>query len=190
MPRKLWFVFAAAGVLAIGVAACGGGTTTAAAGAGGDSRARSPSTARAPCSRSPRRPPSSSTRTTRTSTSPSAPPGPAAASRSSAPARPTSRTPRGRSSREEVAACKKGGVSYYDFQVANDGIAVVTNPSLKINCLTTDQLKKLWEQRRRPTTASSERRRHRRSAPGREAEPVRAGHRLGHVRLLHRRDQR
>ena len=45
---------------------------------------------------------------------------------------------------EEVDACKKGGVSYGDFQVANDGISVVTNPSLEISCLTTDQLKQLW----------------------------------------------
>jgi phosphate transport system substrate-binding protein len=45
---------------------------------------------------------------------------------------------------EEVDACKKGGVSYTDFQVANDGISVVTNPSLEISCLTTEQLKQLW----------------------------------------------
>jgi phosphate transport system substrate-binding protein len=45
---------------------------------------------------------------------------------------------------EEVDACKKGGVAYGDFQVANDGIAVVTNPSLEISCLSVDQLKKLW----------------------------------------------
>jgi phosphate transport system substrate-binding protein len=45
---------------------------------------------------------------------------------------------------EEVAACKKGGVDYTDFQVANDGISVVSNPALAISCLTTDQLKQLW----------------------------------------------
>ena len=45
---------------------------------------------------------------------------------------------------EEVDACKKGGVSYFDFQVANDGISIVTNPSLDISCLTTDQLRQLW----------------------------------------------
>jgi phosphate transport system substrate-binding protein len=45
---------------------------------------------------------------------------------------------------EEVDACKKGGVSYSDFQVANDGISVVTNPSLEISCLSVDQLKELW----------------------------------------------
>ena len=45
---------------------------------------------------------------------------------------------------EEVDACKKGGVSYGDFQVANDGISVTTNPSLEITCLSTAQLKQLW----------------------------------------------
>ena len=32
------------------------------------------------------------------------------------------------------------------MQVANDGIAVVTNPELKVDCMTVDQLKKLWNQ--------------------------------------------
>jgi phosphate transport system substrate-binding protein len=45
---------------------------------------------------------------------------------------------------EEVDACEKGGVSYTEVQVANDGISVVSNPSLEISCLTTDQLKQLW----------------------------------------------
>ena len=46
---------------------------------------------------------------------------------------------------EEVPLCKKGGVTYKELQVASDGIAVVTNPSLEVDCLTTDQLKKIWE---------------------------------------------
>jgi phosphate transport system substrate-binding protein len=45
---------------------------------------------------------------------------------------------------EEVDACKKDGVSYSEIQIANDGISVTTNPALEINCLTTEQLKKLW----------------------------------------------
>jgi phosphate transport system substrate-binding protein len=45
---------------------------------------------------------------------------------------------------EEVPICKKKGVTYSEVQVANDGIAVVTNKGLKVDCLTTDQLKKLW----------------------------------------------
>ena len=45
---------------------------------------------------------------------------------------------------EEVDACKKGGVAYTEIPVANDGISITTNPALEISCLTTDQLKKLW----------------------------------------------
>ena len=47
---------------------------------------------------------------------------------------------------EEAPVCKKAGIDYTELQVANDGIAVVTNPELKVDCLTTDQLKKLWNQ--------------------------------------------
>jgi phosphate transport system substrate-binding protein len=47
---------------------------------------------------------------------------------------------------EEVPVCKKAGIDYKELQVANDGIAVVTNPDLKVDCLTTEQLKKLWNQ--------------------------------------------
>ena len=45
---------------------------------------------------------------------------------------------------EEVPVCKKAGVAYSEVQVANDGIAVVTNKELAIDCMTTDQLKALW----------------------------------------------
>src|SRR5919107_2685644 len=45
---------------------------------------------------------------------------------------------------EEVPVCKKNGVKYGEVQIANDGIAVVTNKALKVDCLTTDQLKKVW----------------------------------------------
>jgi phosphate transport system substrate-binding protein len=45
---------------------------------------------------------------------------------------------------EEAPVCKKNRVSYGDVQIANDGIAVVTNKNLKISCLTTAQLKSLW----------------------------------------------
>ena len=45
---------------------------------------------------------------------------------------------------EEVPVCRKNGVSYARVQVANDGIAVATNKALRIDCLTTDQLRELW----------------------------------------------
>jgi phosphate transport system substrate-binding protein len=45
---------------------------------------------------------------------------------------------------EEVPLCEKGGVEYTEVQVANDGIAIATNKELAVDCLTTDQLKKIW----------------------------------------------
>ncbi len=46
--------------------------------------------------------------------------------------------------KEEVPVCEKAGVEYTELQVANDGIAIVTNPAVEISCLTTDQLARLW----------------------------------------------
>ena len=45
---------------------------------------------------------------------------------------------------EEAPICKKNGVAYDEVQVANDGIAVITNTELKVDCLTTAQLKQIW----------------------------------------------
>jgi phosphate transport system substrate-binding protein len=45
---------------------------------------------------------------------------------------------------EEVPICEKNGVGFSEVQVANDGIAVATNKGLAIECMTVDQLKKLW----------------------------------------------
>jgi phosphate transport system substrate-binding protein len=48
-------------------------------------------------------------------------------------------------SEEEVPLCEKDGVAYKELQVASDGIAVVTNPALEVECLTTDELQEIWE---------------------------------------------
>jgi phosphate transport system substrate-binding protein len=46
---------------------------------------------------------------------------------------------------EEVPVCKKNGVKYTEMQVATDALTVVANKDLKgVDCLTTDQLVKLW----------------------------------------------
>jgi phosphate transport system substrate-binding protein len=45
---------------------------------------------------------------------------------------------------DEKSACSEKAVTFDEIQVANDGIAVVSNPSLKIDCMTTDQLGQLW----------------------------------------------
>mgnify|MGYP001237899961 FL=1 len=47
---------------------------------------------------------------------------------------------------EEAALCKTGGVEFAELQIANDGIAVVANTDNSwATCLTTAQLKKIWE---------------------------------------------
>jgi len=55
---------------------------------------------------------------------------------------------------EEVPVCEKAGITYKEVQVANDGIAVVSNPELKVDCLTTAELKKVWNQGSKVKTLS------------------------------------
>jgi len=45
---------------------------------------------------------------------------------------------------EETDACKKAGVAPAELQVANDGIAVVSNKGLPVKCMKTEQLKELF----------------------------------------------
>jgi phosphate transport system substrate-binding protein len=45
---------------------------------------------------------------------------------------------------EEVPLCEQGGVEYTEVQVANDGIAIASNKELAVDCLTTKQLKQIW----------------------------------------------
>jgi phosphate transport system substrate-binding protein len=46
---------------------------------------------------------------------------------------------------EEAPICKKKGIAYGEVQVANDGIAVIANTSLTVDCLTIEQLNKVWD---------------------------------------------
>jgi phosphate transport system substrate-binding protein len=46
----------------------------------------------------------------------------------------------------EAAKCHEAGVGYIQFLVANDGISLVVNrQNTWANCLTTDELKKIWD---------------------------------------------
>jgi phosphate transport system substrate-binding protein len=46
----------------------------------------------------------------------------------------------------EAPACKAKGIAYEEIQIANDGIALVVNKDNDwATCLTTEQLKKIWE---------------------------------------------
>ena len=47
---------------------------------------------------------------------------------------------------DETAACEEAGITYQEFQIANDGLSVVVNPENDwAQCLTVDQLKKIWD---------------------------------------------
>jgi phosphate transport system substrate-binding protein len=47
---------------------------------------------------------------------------------------------------EEVPLCQKAGIEYTEFQVAVDALTIVVNSENDwVDCLTTDQLKKVWE---------------------------------------------
>ena len=46
---------------------------------------------------------------------------------------------------EEAATCEANGITFEEITVANDGLAVVVNKDNPIECLTVDQLKKIWE---------------------------------------------
>ena len=46
---------------------------------------------------------------------------------------------------DEASTCADAGVEYTQLQVATDALTVVVNKDLAIDCLTTDQLKQLWE---------------------------------------------
>ena len=47
---------------------------------------------------------------------------------------------------DEKAACADKGIEYVEFQVANDALTVVVNPENDwVDCLTVEQLKKIWD---------------------------------------------
>lgn len=52
----------------------------------------------------------------------------------------------------EAARCHDAGVGYIQFLVANDGISLVVNRQATwVNCLTTDELKRIWDRGSRIT---------------------------------------
>jgi phosphate transport system substrate-binding protein len=46
---------------------------------------------------------------------------------------------------DEAKACQQNGIAYEQLQVANDALTVVTNPNNPVTCMTVDQLKSVWE---------------------------------------------
>ena len=46
---------------------------------------------------------------------------------------------------EEVPICEKNGVEYTELQVATDALTVVVPKDFEVDCITTEQLKTMWE---------------------------------------------
>jgi len=46
---------------------------------------------------------------------------------------------------EEVKICEKNGIEFTELQVAVDALTVVAHPDVEVDCITTDQLKTIWE---------------------------------------------
>jgi ABC-type phosphate transport system substrate-binding protein len=89
----------------------------------------------------------------------------------------------------EVEACKKAGVEYIELPIAYDGIAIAVNPKAAGPTRSpTAELKTLWapDAQGKVDKWSTVRK----GWPDRENSPVRRRRRLGHLRLLHRGDQR
>ena len=89
----------------------------------------------------------------------------------------------------EGLACEANGITYTELQIANDGLSVVVNPE--------NDWAELPDGRAAGDDLGTGCRRHghelepgRPVVPRRAARAVRSGHRLRHLRLLHRRDQR
>ena len=146
MITKKWMIIACtSGLLAFGVAACGDDDDDEQRKLEQRSvRRRSRSTARAPCSRSPRR-----RRELFNEENPDVDVTVGAAGTSGGFEKfCAGETDISNASRaiepEEEDLCSEGNVEYTEVPVANDGISVVTNPGLEIGCLTTDQLAQLW----------------------------------------------
>ena len=89
---------------------------------------------------------------------------------------------------DEAATCADAGIEYTELQVATDALTVVVNKDLAVDCLTTDQLKMIWEPAAEGKVTNWNQVDP--SFPEGADQAVRPRHRLGHVRLLHRRHQR
>lgn len=46
---------------------------------------------------------------------------------------------------DTMKTCQDNGVEPIELVVANDGISIITNPDLQVDCITTDELEQVWE---------------------------------------------
>jgi phosphate transport system substrate-binding protein len=146
MPSKWWFVLAASGALALGAAACGdddngGGTGSAASGLSGDIRVDGSSTV-GPLTEAVAEEFNAENPDVNVTVGTSGTGGGfekfcagetdiSDASREIEP--------------DEAKTCQGNGIAYDAVQVANDALTVVVNPNNPVTCMTTEQLKQVWE---------------------------------------------
>ena len=78
----------------------------------------------------------------------------------------------------EAATASENGIEYFEFLVGVDGLSVMVSPKNDfVECMTIDQLKMLWEPRKLRRLLE----RPRLVMAGQEDQPLRTGHRLGHL---------
>ena len=143
MPRKLWFVLAASGVLAVGVAACGGGDDNGggSTSVSGQIRVDGSSTV-GPLTEGVAEEFNGENPDVQVTVGTSGTgggfekfcAGETDLSDASRPIEP-----------DEVKACQAKGISYQELQVANDALTVAINPDNPVTCMTVPQLKSVWE---------------------------------------------
>src|SRR5829696_10474610 len=144
MPRKLWFALAASAILALGVAACGGDDDDDGGSGGslsGDIRVDGSSTV-GPLSEAIAEQFNAENPDVKVTVGTSGTgggfekfcAGETDISDASRPIEP-----------DETKACQAKGIAYQEIQVANDALTVVANPDNPVECVTTDQLKSVWE---------------------------------------------
>jgi phosphate transport system substrate-binding protein len=143
MPSKWWFVLAASGVLAVGVAACGGGDDNGggSTSVSGQIRVDGSSTV-GPLTEGVAEEFNAENPDVQVTVGTSGTgggfekfcAGETDLSDASRPIEP-----------DEAKACQAKGISYQELQVANDALTVAINPDNPVTCMTVDQLKSVWE---------------------------------------------
>ena len=87
----------------------------------------------------------------------------------------------------EMEACRKAGIKYMEVPVAFDALTVVVNPANTwAKSMTVAELRKMWEPAAQGRITSW----NQVNPKFPKADAVRAGRRLGHLRLLHRGGER
>ena len=87
----------------------------------------------------------------------------------------------------EIEAADENGIEYIELRIGTDGLSVMVSLENDfVDCLSIDQLNQIWK----PESTVFKWNDINPDWPGQRHQPLRPGHRLRHLRLLHRRGQR